>query len=268
MISYGIVAHGGVGTPEELSEGCKAACESAFRMLGAGGDSLDAVVEAARVLEDDGRFNAGKGSLLRIDGKTIEMDAAVMNSEGQIGIVINIREVKNPVLIARAVIGTPHLAFAGRGAEALARDLGFGRYHDFFRKAVPNSTEKSEKHPSDTIGVVALDKNGFFAVATSTGGATPMMVGRVGDAPMIGCGFYAGPCGAVAVTGLGEESIRKMLAKTVYDMIADNMDPKSACKKGLGLFASGVKMGIIAISRSDWAIAAKDTMAHWSMLRK
>ncbi|HXX53438.1 MAG TPA: isoaspartyl peptidase/L-asparaginase, partial [Thermodesulfovibrionales bacterium] len=217
---------------------------------------------------DDGRFNAGKGSVLRIDSKTIEMDAAVMDSTGQIGIVINIREVKNPVLIARAVIGTPHVALAGRGAEAFARNLGFRPYHDFRKRAAPNTSAKSGRPPSDTIGAVALDNNGVFAVATSTGGASPMMVGRVGDTPMIGCGFYAGPCGAVAVTGRGEESIRGMLAKTVYDMIADNMDVEKACKKGLDRIAQTVKMGIIAISRSDWAAAAGGTMAHWSMIRK
>ncbi|MDA8387351.1 MAG: isoaspartyl peptidase/L-asparaginase [Nitrospiraceae bacterium] len=264
MISFGLVAHGGVGSPGELSDGCRAACEAAFRMLEAGKDSLDAAVEAARLLEDDGRFNAGRGSVLRIDGKTIEMDAAVMDSASRIGVVINIRDVKNPVLIARAVIGTPHVALAGRGAEAFARGLGFGPFHDFSGKS---ATEKSETG-ADTIGVVALDKAGSFAVATSTGGAAPMMVGRVGDTPMMGCGFYAGPRGAVAVTGLGEESIRKMPAKTVYDMIADDRDAKDACEKGLDLFASGVKMGIIAISRSDWAVAARVTMAHWSMIRK
>ena len=267
MVSYGVIAHGGVGSPPELSDGCKAACEAAFRILEAGGNSLDAAVEAARILEDDGRFNAGTGSVLRDDGKTIEMDAAVADSAGRIGAVINIRGVKNPVLIARAVTGTRHVALAGRGAEAFAMGVGFAPFHEFHRKTT-ETTGKIEGLPSDTIGVVALDKNGVFAVAASTGGAAPMMVGRVGDTPMNGCGFYAGPQGAVAVTGLGEESIRKMLSKTVYDMIADEMDETDACKSGLGLAAPGIKMGIIAISRRGWAVAASNTMAHWSIIRQ
>ncbi|MDA8085755.1 MAG: isoaspartyl peptidase/L-asparaginase [Nitrospiraceae bacterium] len=261
MISYGVVAHGGAGSPMELSDGCRAACESAIRMLDAGEGSLDAAVEAARILEDDGRFNAGTGSVLRIDGRTIEMDAAVMDSAGKIGVVINVREVKNPVLLARAVTGTPHVALAGRGAEVFARQLGFAPFRDF-------SMRVGRRAPSDTIGVVALDKKGVFAVASSTGGASPMMVGRVGDTPMPGCGFYAGARGAVAVTGLGEESIRKMLARAVYDMIADGTGAREACEKGVGMFAPGIRMGAIAISRRDWAAAAKDAMAHWSIIRE
>ena len=91
MINYGIVVHGGAGTPEDLCDGCNKACESGFRLLESGRSSLAAVVEAVRVMEDDKRFNAGYGSVLRIDGKTIEMDAALMGSEGSIGIVINVR---------------------------------------------------------------------------------------------------------------------------------------------------------------------------------
>ncbi|MDA8163173.1 MAG: isoaspartyl peptidase/L-asparaginase [Desulfobacteraceae bacterium] len=266
MISYGVVVHGGAGSSGELSEGCRAACEAAFRMLAAGNSALDAAVEAARLLEDDGRFNAGRGSVLRMDGETIEMDAAVADSTGKIGVVINIREVKNPVLVALAVTGTPHVALAGRGAEAFARSLGFAPYHDFSRKAGGRGGTSSDTIGADTIGVVALDRRGIFALATSTGGAAPMMVGRVGDTPMIGCGFYAGPGAAVAVTGLGEESIRKMLAKSVYDMIAGEMDALSACEKGIGLVAPGIKMGVIAISRRDWSAKASGPMAHCGMI--
>src|SRR4030042_3853814 len=108
MIHYGIVVHGGAGSPSPFSDGCKTACESAFSLLEAGKNALDAVVEAARMLEDDGRFNAGSGSALRLDGKKIEMDASVMDSEATLGMVMAIRDVKNPIVVARAVMNTPH----------------------------------------------------------------------------------------------------------------------------------------------------------------
>jgi L-asparaginase / beta-aspartyl-peptidase len=236
MIDYGIVVHGGAGTRQESAEGCRTACEAAFDMIKKGSGSLDAVVEAARILEDDEQFNAGTGSVLRIDGKTIEMDAAVMDSEGQIGIVINIRKQKNPVLIARAITGTPHIALAGRGAEEFALRLGFEEFSyiseqslkrhlnimALIRKGEAGRVNPRwrgvdmallERFSGDTVGAVALDSKGVFAVATSTGGASPMLVGRVGDASMPGCGFYAGLRGAVAATGVGEEIIKAMLSR-------------------------------------------------------
>src|SRR5512135_1657580 len=127
MIKYGIVVHGGAGTPEDYADGCRKACDQGFEMLGAGRSSLDAVIEAVRMLEDDGRFNAGSGAALRIDGKTTEMDAALMDSAGSVGIVMNVRHIRNPILLARAVLDTPHLAMAGRGAEMLAREAGLKR---------------------------------------------------------------------------------------------------------------------------------------------
>ena len=82
-ISYGIVVHGGAGSPLRLSDGGKKACSSAFKLLKRGSGALEAVAEAARLLEDDGRFNAGSGSKLRLDDATVEMDAALMDPEGR-----------------------------------------------------------------------------------------------------------------------------------------------------------------------------------------
>ena len=122
-ISYGVVVHGGVGSSTRLRGPCEAACTRAFAMLEKGAAALDAVIEAVRLLEDDGRFNAGSGSTLRLDGKTVEMDASVMDSEGRLGVVIALRDAKNPVLVARAVTGTPHVALAGQGADLFARRM-------------------------------------------------------------------------------------------------------------------------------------------------
>ncbi len=289
MVEFGVVAHGGVGTEDALSDGCRAACEAAFRMLEEGRCALDAVTETCRILEDDGRFNAGSGSALRIDGKTVEMDAAVMGSEGHVGAVINIRNIKNPVLVARELTKTPHVALAGRGAETFAEKIGAEPFPGVSERAVERFHKTmrlfkegkiGEVNPlwtdadkffldgisSDTVGAVALDKRGGFAVATSTGGASPMMVGRVGDTPMIGCGFYAGPAGAVAATGIGEEIVRKMLARTVYDLIDNDGDIESAGSKGIGLFDPGIAAGLIVISRKGFVVSSNRSMARYVMM--
>ncbi|MGB9716260.1 MAG: isoaspartyl peptidase/L-asparaginase [Thermodesulfovibrionales bacterium] len=299
MILYGVIVHGGAGSPSQFSDGCRKACEAAFHLLEKGNDSLDAVTEAARILEDDGRFNAGSGSALRLDGKTIEMDASVMDSEGNVGIVMTIRNVKNPVLVARAVMDTPHVALSGEGATAFARRKGFEPFYSVSQYALERyrklkqlikqgelakispiwegydieSLWNFENLPyretfCDTIGAVAIDKNGVFAVANSTGGFSPMLLGRVGDSAMIGCGFYAGPYGAVAATGAGEEIIRRMLTKNVYDMISRGEDIKEACRKGIEMFPPEIKVGIIAISKKGFSVVANTEMANYALIKE
>jgi len=299
MIIYGVIVHGGAGSPSHFTDGCKKACKAAFRMLESGESSLDSVVEAARILEDDGRFNAGSGSALRLDGKTVEMDAAVMDSQGNVGIVIAIKRIKNPVLAARAVLKTPHVVLAGDGATIFARQQELKT----FRKPSKNALERYKRVKQiiqekilgekilqwkgyeieslwnfkdrsyrdvycDTIGAVAVDRRGVLSVATSTGGFSPMMQGRVGDSPMIGCGFYAGPACAVASTGIGEEIIKKMLGKTVYDMVSQGEDIRRACERGIEVFPSEINVGIIGISEEGFIALSNTEMAHYSLIEE
>jgi L-asparaginase / beta-aspartyl-peptidase len=298
MIQYGIVVHGGAGTSLSLSDGCKRACASTFQLLKEGAGALDAVVEAARLLENDGRFNAGRGSTLRLDGKTVEMDAGLMDSKARLGIVISVRNVQNPIILARAVMETPHVALSGEGAERFARLRGlrpFGRVSAHSRQRYRNllhtirkgdlgkydsrwqdcdieslwnfETPYSDMIGTDTIGAVALDRAGNLAVANSTGGASPMLLGRVGDSPMIGCGFYAGPSAAVTCTGTGEEIIKKMLARSVYDLIAHGKEVRQACKEGIRPFPGNSPVGLIAISENGCAVVSNRAMAHYALIQ-
>ena len=287
-MKYGIAIHGGAGAPEEYKDGCENAARKGLSLLGKGGSALDAVCEAVRFLEDDGRFNAGTGAILRLDGKTREMDAAIMDSSGAMGIVIAIREIRNPVLAARAVSATPHVALAGVGATSFARSKGLpapgqvpppvkSRYERMKRIIASSGFEQEYSHWAghdvrllwnfdettpeeaiftDTVGAAAMDKNGLFAVASSTGGASPMLLGRVGDTAMAGCGFYAGPLGAIAVTGLGEEIIRRITAKTLYDRLNKGETAEEICKKGVAMFPRHVAIGVIIVSASGLAMAA------------
>jgi L-asparaginase/beta-aspartyl-peptidase (threonine type) len=294
MIRLGIVTHGGVGSPAAWNDGCERAAEAGYRILEAGGHALDAVQAAAVALEDDGRYNAGSGSTLRLDGRTIEMDASLMDSDGRIGVVAAVRGIKNPIRLAREVMNTPHVILSGEGAAALARRRGIADPHpgattharerfERVRRVVgekiheelsaawrafdmkahwnfPVAYEEVFGH-GDTIGAVALDLQGRLAVANSTGGASPMLAGRIGDSPIIGCGFYAGRSAAVATTGLGEEIIRRMLARGVHDAIAQGEEVARAAEQGVSQYPREVPVGVLAICRRGWASVHNRDMA-------
>ncbi|UCF08115.1 MAG: isoaspartyl peptidase/L-asparaginase, partial [Thermoplasmata archaeon] len=179
-----IVTHGGVGCPLENKDGTDRAAMAGFEILENGGAALDAVEAAIVVMEDDQRFDAGFGSYMRLDG-TIEMDAMLMDSEGHCGAVAAIREVKNPISVARKVMETPHMLLVGEGAVEFARREGFGPFDPSTEKAQKILTEMRERLKnkdlpgwygrwsdftlSDTVGAVAVDEQGNFASGSSSG---------------------------------------------------------------------------------------------------
>lgn len=291
-----VVAHGGAGGPREHMDACERACDAGLTALAAGRDALEAAIEATVVLEDDPRLNAGVGSNLRLDGKTIEMDAAVMDHWQRFGAVAAIQRVKNPVRVARRVMDTPHLLLCGEGATAFARACGvpdfypiserarkrYAQVREFFahggdsdmfvawrgREPEPywnfpiaiSESLRAVAGPSDTVGAVVRDAAGGFGAALSTGGTTVMLLGRVGDTPIIGAGLYAGPHGAVAATGDGEEIMRRVLAKQVYDAIAAGASAQEAVERGVASVDAKFTIGIIAVSRDGEGVADNRTM--------
>lgn len=292
-----IVTHGGAAAPASFRDGCEAAALRGKAILDAGGGAIDAVVAAVTLLEDDGRFNAGSGSVLRMDGVSIEMDAAVMDAQGRLGAVAAVRDVKNPVHLALAVATTPHVLLVGEGAVAFARKRGFPvhehrpseramriyreicgqlknrdfaemeEWEAFDLVANWNFSRSPEEALAvcDTVGAVACDRDGNLAVASSTGGAAPMLRGRVGDTPIPGAGFYAGEHGAVACTGLGEEIIRRTLALRVYERLAVGDVPQQACEWGVARFPGHVGAGVIAASRAGTGHASNREMPAWAL---
>ncbi len=291
-----VVAHGGAGGPREHTDACERACDAGLATLAAGKDALEAAIEATVVLEDDPRLNAGVGSNLRLDGKTIEMDGAVMDHRQRFGAVAAIQRVKNPVRVARRVMDTPHLLLCGEGATAFARACGvpdfypiserarkrYAQVREFFAQGgdsdmfvawfgkdpapywnfpvTISESLRAVEGPSDTVGAVVRDAAGGFGAALSTGGTTVMLLGRVGDTPIIGAGLYAGPLGAVAATGDGEEIMRRVLAKQVYDAIAAGASAQEAVEHGVASVDARFTIGIIAVSRADEGIADNRTM--------
>jgi beta-aspartyl-peptidase (threonine type) len=208
------------------------ALQDGYAQLKAGKPAIDAVTAAITVLEDDPNFNAGRGSVFTHDGKN-EMDAAVMEGESlHAGAVAGVQRVKNPILLARAVMEhSSHVMLIGDGAEAFAKEQGiplvdpsYFRTEERWQQFQKALKEDNEKKPHDdpetakhfgTVGAVALDSAGHLAAGTSTGGMTDKRWGRVGDSPIIGAGTYANAKCAVSGTGWGEFYIRTVAAHEI-----------------------------------------------------
>jgi L-asparaginase/beta-aspartyl-peptidase (threonine type) len=279
---FAIVVHGGVGSPTDYKDGCELAAHRGHEEFLISGDALEAAIAAVTVLEDDGRFNAGRGAALGLDGATVEMDASVMDTRGRLGAVACVQGIENPVLLARAIADTPHWCLAGDGANRFAHAIR----HPMWNKISEHQREQHRQvlkelagskqamsgvdnqafmrfwnyekplalpaHAAcDTVGAVVRAPDGHFGVAASTGGSAPSLLGRVGDTPIIGAGFYAGPHGAVAATGIGEYIVRHLLAHRVYTWIEDGMALEQALKRGVELFDKNIPVGLIAVSRTE-----------------
>ena len=268
--SFGIVVHGGAGVMSGLSEDrqqqihkkIQETVSEAFTILEKGGSSLDAVELAVTMLEDSPLFNAGRGSVYNSD-EVQEMDASIMDGKNRLtGAVASVSIVKNPIKLARKVAEeTKHVLLVGEGAERFAIDSGVQTvdrnyfYNEERLKRLRNSKKKISKLDQNynkigTVGAVALDRNGNIAAATSTGGMTNKMPGRVGDSPIIGSGTWAqnGVCG-VSSTGHGEFFIKYQVAREVCVRIeylnqALNQSAQSIINELNDLGASG---GLIAI---------------------
>jgi beta-aspartyl-peptidase (threonine type) len=183
--------------------GLNAALDAGESILAAGGAALDAVEAAARVLEDDPCFNAGRGSVLAYDGH-VELDAAIMDGRNRdAGAVAGLRSTRAPVSAARAVMEqSPHVLMSYEGADDFACEAGLEQVPNRWfvtperRRQLDELLAKgSEAFDADikygTIGAVAVDAQGHVAAATSTGGLTAKRWGRIGDSPLIGAGTWA-----------------------------------------------------------------------------
>ncbi|MBY0582733.1 MAG: isoaspartyl peptidase/L-asparaginase [Sphingomonas sp.] len=236
-----LMIHGGAGqmTRDTLAQsqdtGARAALNAALDagslVLARGGDALDAVEAAVRLLEDDPHFNAGRGAVLGFDGQ-VSLDAAIMNGATQMaGAVAGVSGARNPISLARRVMTSPHVMLSGEGADQFGREQGL-------EQAPPGWFELPERRAQlaemkarpdgwfdadmkyGTVGAVACDQHGCVAAATSTGGVTGKRWGRIGDTPIIGAGTWADGVCAVSATGSGEYFIRAGVGHQIAARIA------------------------------------------------
>lgn len=279
-----IVIHGGAGRVADdlraaVLAGVRAAAERGAEILNEGGAAEEAVVAAVRVLEDDPAFNAGRGACMTADG-TFEMDAGLMRSiDMRSGAVGAVPEVRNTIDLARVVMHGDHRLVVGSGAVRLARAHGvgfFGRDQVWTAKA-QQRYERARQHrdsrhgQADTVGAVALDRDGHTAVACSTGGVLLKTPGRVGDSPLCGAGFYAAPSlGAACATGLGEAILTHVASYEVLRTVVDGRDPGSAARAVCERVADGGRAtcGLIVVTPDGRVgIAHASTHMSWAQAR-
>ena len=134
MAKIALAIHGGAGTilrsqmtpalEAEYRLGLENALKTGWNILEKGGSSLDAVEAAVCSLEDFPLFNAGRGAVFTHEGE-VELDAAIMDGHNlKAGAVIFVKNIKNPVKLARLVMErTEHILLAGEGAKQFAEQI-------------------------------------------------------------------------------------------------------------------------------------------------
>ena len=268
--------------------GVSNALAAGWRVLERGGSALDAVEEAVVIMEDDGTFDAGRGSFLNRDGR-VQLDAFIMDGAtlrgGGVGCVEHLR---NPIRTARKILSeSPHVYFVGEGAEKFAaehgvalcknEDLIIPREIERLRKYQAELAQRNTKQDGndlfaaesddvtishDTVGAVALDHDGNIAAATSTGGTLNKAPGRLGDSSLIGCGCYAdNESAAASTTGWGEPIMKLVLAKWTADRIAAGNLPEWSAQEAMNYLKQRVNGhgGIIVLNREGHIGIAHNT---------
>jgi beta-aspartyl-peptidase (threonine type) len=248
---WALIVHGGAKTiagdrAYANRAGCRAATEAGAEILRRGGSAIAAAEAAVRLLEDDPVFNAGLGSVANADGD-VEMDAAIMDGATPgVGAVAAVRRIRNPIGAAVAMLDALPVLLVGEGAERFASDRGIDLCDGSDMVSPPD--DRGAEH--DTVGCVAFDTAGHVAAATSTGGLTGQLAGRVGDSPIPGAGLYADDLlGGVAFSGDGESILRTMLAARVINALETGTAMQAAEAAIERLARVGGEAGAIVIDR-------------------
>ena len=285
-----LLVHGGAwAIPDDMVEahlnGVRNAMAAGWRVLGGGGTALDAVEEAVVIMEDDDTFDAGRGSFLNRDGR-VQLDALIMEGAtlraGGVGCVEHLR---NPVRAARKILSeSPHVYFVAEGAEKFAAEHGIPlcKNEDL---VIPREVERLREYQKDvsaekpnlfapaishdTVGAVALDRDGNIAAATSTGGTLNKAPGRLGDSSLIGCGCYAdNKTAAASTTGWGEPIMKLVLAKWAADRVAAGNLPEWVAAEAINYLESRVSGhgGMILLdAKGRFGIAHNTPRMAWAV---
>ncbi|MFZ9394434.1 MAG: isoaspartyl peptidase/L-asparaginase family protein [Erythrobacter sp.] len=282
---WSIAIHGGAGTLDraqmtpELEKQYEAALQQALDagavVLKRGGRAMEAIEAAIMVLEDDPRFNAGRGAVFTWEGEN-ELDAAIMDGRDRsAGAVTGVKSIRNPIRLAEAVRRDGrHVFLSGKGAEEFAQERGIETAPPEWFATEPRrrALEKMKAEPElsaldvdlkfGTVGAVAKDAQGNLAAGTSTGGMTGKRWGRIGDAPVIGAGTYADnrSC-AVSATGWGEYFIRVGVAHEICTRLRLREAPPQAVADAVmdDVKALGGDGGVILVTPAGDAVFSFNT---------
>ncbi len=274
---FTILIHAGAGkisknlTKEEYQghiEGLKTSLISAYESMKHNDNSIDSVTKAVLSLEDNPLFNAGKGAVYTNNG-IHELDASIMDGKRRCGAVCSLRQVKNPILLAKLIMEkSEHVLLNGKSAEEFAKlhnlEMVENNYFDtpkrfeqlqksikMNKSILDHEAEETKSMKSGTVGAVAINSKGELAAATSTGGMTNKKYGRIGDSCIIGAGTFAcdESC-AISCTGVGEEFIRYSIAYDIHALMTyGNYSLKEAVNDVLFKKLSKGDGGLIAIDK-------------------
>lgn len=220
------------------------ASAKAWEVLNNGGSALDAVHQGVMVEENDvDNQTVGIGGRPDRDGN-VTLDACIMDKDGNCGAVLALQNIANPISVARKVMEeTPHVMLVGKGAEQFAYEMGFEKTNLLTEKSKEEWLEwkKTSKYKPiinienhDTIGMLAIDKNGDISGACTTSGLGYKMAGRVGDSPIIGAGLFVdNEVGGATATGMGEEVVRTVGSFLIVELMRQGKSPQEACEEGV-----------------------------------
>ena len=248
-----VIAHGGAGGTPDTPGPRQAAVEAAARAGSRESDPATAVVTAITVMEHDPQFNAGIGGVVQSDG-VVRTDAGIMAEDRSIGAACGMPNVANAIAVAEAVrTNTPHVLLAGKPAVRFARAHDINavnrcrttdRHQAWLETGLADASYPEELEAvrssfggsgMDTVGAVATDGD-RLAAGTSTAGRGLALQGRVGDVPLVGCGFFATPIGGVSTTGAGEAIIQTMLARAAVAELEAGNHPTIAATRAIDIF--------------------------------
>jgi len=262
----------------------KNATAKAWEVLTNGGSALDAVEQGCKVEEADVKNSSvGKGGLPDRDGN-VTLDACIMDKNGDCGSVVYLQNITHAVTVARKVMeDTPHVMLAGKGAEQFAISQGMEAENlltESSKKAWEKWKVEAKYKPiinienHDTIGMLAIDKNGDISGACTTSGLAYKMGGRVGDSPIIGSGLFVdNQVGAAVATGLGEEVVKTVGSFLVVELMRQGKSPQEACEEAIGRIVNkpnsnykDFQVGYIAVNKQG-VTGSYSIHEHFSMTR-
>lgn len=232
-----IIIHGGFFSESDQSHEIKTAKQNSLKNIAQQAfeyltthSAFEAVAYAVSLLENDELYNAGIGSQIQSDG-VIRMSAAIMDGETQkLSGVINIQDVKNPILVAKELIQEDDRVLGGSGAKNYATEHGFENFSTEIPQRRSEYEAKLSAGGKGTVGCVAIDKDGKLAVATSTGGKGFEIPGRISDSATV-AGNYANAFCAVSCTGVGEDIVSNATAAKIVTRVTDGLSIEQAFDK-------------------------------------
>ncbi len=241
----------------------------AFRLMTEGRDVLESLIEGVVIVElDPADTSVGYGGLPNADG-VVQLDACCMHGPlKRAGGVAALEGVRTPSKVAHAVMQqTDHHLIVGKGAQTLARQLGFPIEDDlntetsrrlwleWKRRIDPEHFLTPEdraragfeagldmvreglvdpEHYFGTINCNGVNARGEVCGVTTTSGLAWKIPGRVGDSPILGAGLYVdGEVGAAGSTGRGEANLYGLCSFLVVEQMRQGRSPKDAGMEAL-----------------------------------